>query len=387
MEKVRRGESVPAPYRSKRLYCINGQWFFDTREGSTFGPFDNEHEARVELDLHINLADATGITESGTTAGEPPGTVSAVDVLCAIRTVSGHELFCLPARICHLMPTGLGIDFTEEQPDIEQLLVRHLSADDGHAADNAAEPSGAELSPATACEHAADDCLPDGGRPGVRDLAGNIAQSAVYPQASVPVAHAVTDSGKALSTRIRHGYIPVATLAASVLVLLALLIDIRGVKQELQVQKATIIQTLALLEDGADVQRDLAAIETSVNMLARQVMTSSVNDEITGREVESAPEPPRPVAATKVEAPVADKKPAGPWVINLITLQNRDSVDRLVQKAEQLAIPVELKPITRDGNHLWQLRLPGFASKKAASEYARGVEQQLELPEAWISRI
>ena len=48
MEKPRRGETAPSPYRSKRLYCINGLWYFDTREGEQYGPFKDEYEARAE---------------------------------------------------------------------------------------------------------------------------------------------------------------------------------------------------------------------------------------------------------------------------------------------------------------------------------------------------
>ena len=37
----------------KRLYCENGQWFFQTREAIR-GPFKSEHEAEIELRLYID---------------------------------------------------------------------------------------------------------------------------------------------------------------------------------------------------------------------------------------------------------------------------------------------------------------------------------------------
>ena len=37
----------------KRLYCENGQWYFQTREAIR-GPFKSEHEAEVELRLYID---------------------------------------------------------------------------------------------------------------------------------------------------------------------------------------------------------------------------------------------------------------------------------------------------------------------------------------------
>jgi hypothetical protein len=36
----------------KRLYCENGQWFFQAREGVR-GPFRSEHDAEAELRLYV----------------------------------------------------------------------------------------------------------------------------------------------------------------------------------------------------------------------------------------------------------------------------------------------------------------------------------------------
>ena len=56
MELNRRGEQSHTPYRSRRLYMANGQWYFETRQGKTFGPYRNEYEAKKALAVFIAQA-------------------------------------------------------------------------------------------------------------------------------------------------------------------------------------------------------------------------------------------------------------------------------------------------------------------------------------------
>lgn len=53
MELNRTGESRNIPFRSNRYFCINGTWFFMTREGSQMGPFIDKREAEAELMMFI----------------------------------------------------------------------------------------------------------------------------------------------------------------------------------------------------------------------------------------------------------------------------------------------------------------------------------------------
>jgi len=66
----------PPPYRSKRIFRVNGHWYFDTREGIQFGPFPNQAEAREALavfvaqDLHEVLVNRShGSNRPGTQDG------------------------------------------------------------------------------------------------------------------------------------------------------------------------------------------------------------------------------------------------------------------------------------------------------------------------------
>lgn len=54
---VRKGEQERNWFRSDRFTTVNGQWFFQTREGSFEGPFDNVNEAQMELLLYLRHSD------------------------------------------------------------------------------------------------------------------------------------------------------------------------------------------------------------------------------------------------------------------------------------------------------------------------------------------
>ncbi|MBU2954672.1 DUF6316 family protein [Marinobacter sp. F3R08] len=54
---VRQGESEKNWFRSERLSSVNGAWYFETREGSIEGPYENELEALLELRVYVKKAE------------------------------------------------------------------------------------------------------------------------------------------------------------------------------------------------------------------------------------------------------------------------------------------------------------------------------------------
>ncbi|PAV25442.1 hypothetical protein C8D92_104189 [Tamilnaduibacter salinus] len=50
---VRQGESEKNWFRSDRFSCVNGEWFFETREGAIEGPFGSQREAENALLLYL----------------------------------------------------------------------------------------------------------------------------------------------------------------------------------------------------------------------------------------------------------------------------------------------------------------------------------------------
>ncbi|MEM9620154.1 MAG: DUF6316 family protein [Pseudomonadota bacterium] len=52
--QVREGEKYRVWYRGDRIFRMNGQWYFHTREGMDVGPFSCQFDAEMEAGLLIN---------------------------------------------------------------------------------------------------------------------------------------------------------------------------------------------------------------------------------------------------------------------------------------------------------------------------------------------
>ena len=60
--------------RTSRGYEINGQWYFELRDGGQKGPFANEEEMLAELQESILALDGVGGLALDVTS-KPPGTI------------------------------------------------------------------------------------------------------------------------------------------------------------------------------------------------------------------------------------------------------------------------------------------------------------------------
>lgn len=54
MERPRRGENEAYPFRTGRLFCINNEWFFATREGRDKGPYEGRAAAEAAVRLYLS---------------------------------------------------------------------------------------------------------------------------------------------------------------------------------------------------------------------------------------------------------------------------------------------------------------------------------------------
>jgi len=53
---VREGESqAKVWYRSERFFCVDGKWFFSTREGVDVGPYSSRYSANNGLSLYVHF--------------------------------------------------------------------------------------------------------------------------------------------------------------------------------------------------------------------------------------------------------------------------------------------------------------------------------------------
>lgn len=49
--RYRKDEAARLWFRTGRVFCVDGQWYFHTREGLDVGPYATELEACIEADL------------------------------------------------------------------------------------------------------------------------------------------------------------------------------------------------------------------------------------------------------------------------------------------------------------------------------------------------
>ncbi|NOZ37406.1 MAG: hypothetical protein GXP11_04920 [Gammaproteobacteria bacterium] len=53
LKQNRYGEQGDIPARKKRIYNLNNEWYFLTREYGVFGPYNSLLKARQELNLYM----------------------------------------------------------------------------------------------------------------------------------------------------------------------------------------------------------------------------------------------------------------------------------------------------------------------------------------------
>ena len=53
MESYRYGDQAHPTFRTRRLHAVNGEWYFDTREGVQLGPYRDKSEAEKALSVFL----------------------------------------------------------------------------------------------------------------------------------------------------------------------------------------------------------------------------------------------------------------------------------------------------------------------------------------------
>jgi cell division septation protein DedD len=99
----------------------------------------------------------------------------------------------------------------------------------------------------------------------------------------------------------------------------------------------------------------------------------------------AAGEPDSPSQGVPRAAP-AGPSAAGEWVINLVSLQDKQAADRLMARAHSLGFLVEQVPIATAKEPLWRLRVAGFATSTSAKRYGEELKQALNLTTVWVSK-
>lgn len=77
----------------------------------------------------------------------------------------------------------------------------------------------------------------------------------------------------------------------------------------------------------------------------------------------------------------------GEWVINLITVRDRASAERMQERLGNMEIDSRIETIDRDGTAMHRVVVPGYQTQDAATDAAPGLKDRLELPgDPWIAR-
>lgn len=66
MQGNRRGETDGVHFRSGRVFCVDNDWYYSTREGEDIGPFPTKAEAEVALTLFLRELSPAGAQDTGT---------------------------------------------------------------------------------------------------------------------------------------------------------------------------------------------------------------------------------------------------------------------------------------------------------------------------------
>lgn len=88
-----------------------------------------------------------------------------------------------------------------------------------------------------------------------------------------------------------------------------------------------------------------------------------------------------------IALPQSGKAPVtGDWVVNVVSSEHREPVEKLMNKLHTRKIPAEIQEVMIGGKLRYRLRIPGFTSSEEAREYARLLDGDLGLQDPWIGK-
>lgn len=141
----------------------------------------------------------------------------------------------------------------------------------------------------------------------------------------------------------------------------------------------------------------LEAIEVRVKALQQQLAgvtekpAGTVTAPPTARSGSKTTAASAKATAAPAKVPAAKDKPeqsaAGEeWVVNIASSSHDQAMQDMAAKLQAQGIPVERHTLTIEGDLMYRLRVPGFATSAEARSYARKLEKESGLKGGWISR-
>jgi cell division septation protein DedD len=89
-----------------------------------------------------------------------------------------------------------------------------------------------------------------------------------------------------------------------------------------------------------------------------------------------------PDAKVKAEQAVAGEE----WVVNIASSSHEQAMLDMAAKLREQGIPVERQALTIEGDLMYRLRVPGFATSAEARSYAGKLDKEFGLRGGWVSR-
>jgi len=144
-------------------------------------------------------------------------------------------------------------------------------------------------------------------------------------------------------------------------------------------------ETAGLRQQGAAIRRLEATLTTLRQRLAGVVEKPAATAESTAAGTASGTlGVPAKAAATQSETPQAVA--GSDWVVNIASSSHGQAMQDLAAKLREQGIPVERHTLTIEGDLMYRLRVPGFATSGEARRYAEKLDKEFGLRGGWVSR-
>jgi hypothetical protein len=151
----------------------------------------------------------------------------------------------------------------------------------------------------------------------------------------------------------------------------------------------TVADELAVLTTRVEtLASSFAALET--RLLTHTDQTTESSTPATPVLSSDASEPVNDIAAVETHttsSAVAEPEGisnTGPWVINLVSLDDETAANRFREKALALGVRADTDPVSVNGKQVWRIQVSGFPTREEASAYGDKHKQKLGLNSVWI---
>ena len=133
----------------------------------------------------------------------------------------------------------------------------------------------------------------------------------------------------------------------------------------------------------------ISALEAGMKTLQQRFASAADKPATTadsGRARPAAGKQTVPVSAPAARDQASPVVAGEEWVVNIASSSHEEAMQEMAAKLQAQGIPVERHALTIEGDLMYRLRVPGFATGAEARSYARKLDKEFGLKGGWISR-